>query len=120
MSDNDDIADDEAHVRPITDFLNEIRRGAVVEEASRLLHELIAAVKHTGKAGRLTLTFDVSEQKNTQMLLVKDAVAAKIPKLERPHTLWFVDDNGNPTRQDPHQLAFEGIRALPAQNRKNA
>jgi hypothetical protein len=49
------------------------------------------------------------------MVLIKDAVATKLPRLDRPHSLWFVDGDGNPTRHDPtqHQLdVAAGVRVI--------
>lgn len=107
-----DTTEDEQHARPFVDFLNELRYGAVTTELTDELHQLIAAVKETRKAGRLTLTLELNVQKNTDMLVIKDSVTSKTPRLERPASLWYVDPSGNATRNDPNQLEFTGIRVI--------
>ncbi|WP_280245546.1 hypothetical protein [Nocardia abscessus] len=120
MSDTTDEADDEKFVRPFADFLTDLRRGAVHEEASQALHDLIAAVEETRKAGRLTITFEVSIQKGTDMLAIKDSVATKTPRLDRPTSLWFVDRHGNATRRDPSQMEIPGMRVVSSADARKA
>lgn len=108
-----DTPNDEAVVRPFGDFLAELRRGAVADELSEALHELLAAVQDTQKPGSISLTIKVGIQKNTTAVSIADVVAKKIPARPRPESLWFVDHNGNPTRRDPSQLEFEGMRIVP-------
>lgn len=105
-------SDDDVMARPFADFLHELRRGTVHAELSQKFHDLVAAVQETRKAGTLTFTVKVGIQPKTEMLLIDDAIAAKIPKPERDSSLWFVDKHGNPTRRDPLQLEFEGIRVV--------
>ncbi|MFE2998704.1 hypothetical protein ACFXG4_27340 [Nocardia sp. NPDC059246] len=105
---------DEPVIRPIVDFIAELRRGAVANEMSEAMHELIAAVQDTRKPGSITLTIKASIQKNHSALSIADVVTKKIPTRPRPESLWFVDANGNPTRSDPSQLEFEGIRVVPS------
>ncbi|MFD9992066.1 hypothetical protein ACFWXT_29600 [Bacillus cereus] len=101
---------DEPMIRPFGDFLAELRRGAVANELSEALHELLAAVENTDKPGSITLTLKVGRQKNTTALSIADVVTKKIPTRPRPESLWFVDQHGNPSRNDPSQLSFDSIR----------
>lgn len=107
---------DDTVARPFIDLLAEVKRGAVAAELTTKLHDLIAAVTATGKKGTLTLQIAVSVQPKTDMLVIADNVAVKMPALERGQSLWFVDKQGNPTRRDPSQLEFEGIRVVPNTN----
>lgn len=104
---------DDTVARPFLDLLAEVKRGAVAAELTTKLHDLIAAVTATGKKGTLTLQIAVSVQAKTDMLVIADNVSVKMPALERAQSLWFVDKQGNPTRRDPSQLEFEGIRVVP-------
>lgn len=104
--------DDGPHVRPFGDFLAELRHGAVHQELSTAMHELIAAVEATGAKGSLALTITVGMHKGTRMLSVADSVTVKPPVLQRDTSLWFITDDGNASRDDPRQLAFEGIRIV--------
>lgn len=105
--------EDEKVVRPFAAFLQELNKGRVHEELSQGLHDLLAAVKATGKKGSLTLTLVVSQEKKTPMLIIDDDVTPKLPKPDRTRSLWFVDKDGNPTRSDPNQLDFNSIQAVP-------
>lgn len=108
-----DQDDDDVVARPFVDLLAEVKRGSLADELTTKLHELVSAVTATGKKGTLTLRLDVSMQPKTEMLVIADQVAVKVPQLERGQSLWFVDPHGNPTRRDPSQLEFEGIRVVP-------
>ncbi|OZC62329.1 hypothetical protein CH304_00380 [Rhodococcus sp. 15-649-1-2] len=105
--------DDDRTIKPFAKFLRELQKGRVHEELSTQLHDLVAAVQDTGKAGTLTLTLKVEKQKNTDMLLIGDDVKTKIPKLDRASSLWFVDGDGNVSRDNPDQLKFDGINVVP-------
>jgi hypothetical protein len=50
-------------MRPITDILREIRRGRAVDQATRLLSEVVLAVDETGKPGEVTITIKVKPAK---------------------------------------------------------
>jgi hypothetical protein len=102
----------EPYIRPFADFLAELRHGAVHRELSAALHELIASVCETGKSGSVSLVIKASKHKGTGMLCIDDAVVTKTPALERDTSLWFVTEDGNPSRENPRQLAFEGIHVV--------
>lgn len=112
MTGNADDSTDQ-RIRPFADFLAELRHGVVHTELSAALHKLIASVEATGKGGSLALVIKVGKHKGTGMLCIDDAVSTKVPALDRDTSLWFVDADGNPSRNDPRQLAFEGIRIVP-------
>ncbi|MCM6777737.1 hypothetical protein NDR87_30060 [Nocardia sp. CDC159] len=102
------MSSDEVYIRPFADFLAELRKGVVHSEVSQALHDLIAAVRDTGKSGSVSLTIHVSRHPKTDMLLIDDRVAVKLPAVERDSSLWFVDSHGNPSRRDPTQLELPG------------
>jgi len=93
-------------VRPFAAVLQELDKGRVHSELSEKLHELIAAAQNTGKAGQITFTVAVTPDPKTDMLRFATKVAAKMPAAQRAESLFFVDRDGNPTRQDPHQIAL--------------
>lgn len=108
--------DDDTVVRPFADALIELSGGRTHTELSEQLHQLIAAVRDTGKKGSLTLTITVSRMKNASenTLTVTDDVKAKLPAHDRNVSVFYADANGNLTRRDPNQLAFESLREVPA------
>lgn len=91
-------------MRPFTDILREARRGAVVEGISDELETVIKAVRHTGKAGKLTLTIDIKprDQDAEQVNLVFK-VAAKAPSQAIPEAVFFTTLDGDLLRDDPNQ-----------------
>lgn len=68
-------------VRSITALmeLNEKRCGTI-EEATAMMHTLMAAVRKTGKKGTLSLTFEVSPDKNDELALTINCT----PKVNAP------------------------------------
>ncbi len=107
---------DDTVIRPFADALIELSGGRTHTELSEQLHDLIAAVRDTGKKGSLTLTITVSRMKNASenTLTVTDDVKAKLPAHDRNVSVFYADADGNLTRRDPNQLEFEHLREVPA------
>lgn len=107
---------DDTVIRPFADALIELSGGRTHTELSEQLHDLIAAVRDTGKKGSLTLTITVSRMKNASenTLTVTDDVKAKLPAHDRNVSVFYADADGNLTRRDPNQLVFESLREVPA------
>lgn len=91
-------------MRPITDVLRDIRRGRAVEQATRLLAEVVRAVDETGKPGSVTLTLTVKPEKGggSQKTIIA-AVKAKKPEGDIPEAVFFSDPDGDLHRTDPAQ-----------------
>lgn len=106
--------DDQPVIRPFADFLREHDRGRTHEDLSEALHELVQAVKDTGKAGAVVLTVKVAPlgKDSTDQLKVTSAVTTKKPASEPRPVIFFTDTDGNLTRHDPNQLAFESLKAV--------
>ncbi len=99
------VQGDDAVVRPFADFLVEHARGRTHGELSDKLHELVAAVTDTGKAGSLQLTIKIAPMKKTagDMLTVSDVVKMTKPQHDRKESIFYVGDDGNLSRTDPNQ-----------------
>lgn len=95
--------DDTSQVRPFAAVLRELDRGNVHDELSELLHELVEAVRETGKKGKIQLTIEVKPIKPGQVdtLVATASIAAAPPKGDPPTTVFFTDQTGNLTREDP-------------------
>lgn len=91
-------------MRLITDVLREIRRGRAVDQASRLLAEVVRAVDETNKPGSVTITLTVKPEKGggSQKTIIA-AVKAKKPEGDIPEAVFFSDPDGDLHRQDPAQ-----------------
>lgn len=91
-------------MRPITDVLREYRRGVAVDQASRLLAEVVRAVDETNKPGEVTITVKIKPDKGggagkNLAVLVK----SKRPERDIPEAVFFSDPEGTLHRSDPTQ-----------------
>lgn len=103
----------EQHARPFVDFL--AQQGRAHDELTNGLHEVIAAVKETGKAGSVTLTIKVDPDKKADGIFrISDNVTIKAPQHDRGTRIYFADKSGNLTRSDPNQPEIEGLRDVSA------
>lgn len=101
--------------RPALDLIADIRRGKVAADLTEELHALIAACVDTGKKGELLLKLTIEPDKNApqERFNVDGRVVAKTPVRSQRPSLFFVTDDGNLTRTDPRQEAFEGLSPVP-------
>ena len=105
--------DDAPHVRPFLDWLREQSQGKTADELSEGLHTLIDKVRETEKKGSITLKVTVAYDTKINMLVVADNITISLPEHDRQATIWYLDHDGNLTRNDPRQLAFEALREVP-------
>lgn len=97
-------------MKPFTDVLREYRRGALVDEATAALAEVVKGVRETGKSGSVTLTIKVSHQKGDRDVMeLEAAVNGKPPKEPLPAAIFFADEDGSLHRQDPKQRELDGV-----------
>ena len=94
-----------AMVRPFADVLSEVNKGVVADEAATKLAELVASVRETGKGGSITVTVKVDPFKgNEDIVKVSGRVALKAPQAEPPASIFYPDETGNLSRNDPNTL----------------
>jgi hypothetical protein len=95
---------EEAQIRPFAAVLQELAKGEIHADASKLLHELIDAVQEHGKKGTLTIRVEVGPiaKDDTSVLIVKGSVESRPPKTP-PSSAYYVDNTGNLSRRDPKQ-----------------
>jgi hypothetical protein len=111
----DETAEGPASVKPFAQFVQEMNNGAVHDDLSRQLQEIVAAAMDTGRKGTLTLRLTASPQKDELTMLVTADVVAKLPKHAAKPALFFPDEDGNLLRSDPRQLDMSALREVPAQ-----
>lgn len=90
--------------------------GRPHEQISAELHDLLAAVAEHGKKGSLIITVTVEPSKghvDGGPLTIGIDSALKAPKASAPPAIYFVDADGNATRNDPRQMALD-LRTAPA------
>lgn len=100
-------------LKPFAAFLTEQRNGALHDELSNALADLVAVCVETGKKGTLTLKISVLPQKDEVTMLVTDDVKTAAPKHDAKPALFFPDEHGNLLRSDPRQLDLSNLREVP-------
>jgi hypothetical protein len=104
---------DEVQIRPFAEMLTILDRGEAHAAASRGLHDLIGAVQALGRKGGLTISIEVAPLKGTQDQLILTAqVTTKMPKADPTSQMFFVDQSGNLSRNDPRQMEIDGLRVV--------
>lgn len=113
---------DERHVRPFNEFLAQQAKGATHAELSEKLNELLTAVVDQGKQGTLTLKLTVKPANTvgTHAVFITDEITMKAPQGARPTSMFFVDSDGNATRNDPNQLEIPAMTVVDGQAGKEA
>lgn len=110
MTDKADDTKDEAKPKDFAVILVQTDKGRVNERASTELAELLKAVKATGKAGSLQITFKVTPDKGSDgdRVVIAANVVSKKPAFDPRTSIFFVDDDGGLHRDDPkqHTLPF--------------
>jgi hypothetical protein len=83
--------------------------GRTAEQLNEEFHELLDAVKTHGKKGALVITLVIDPPANgvdSAPLPIGVESAVKAPKPTPVKSLYFLDDDGNPVRDDPRQTAL--------------
>lgn len=105
-------------IRPAQATLNELSDGRTMIQLAEAIHEAIAAVKQFGKPGVVSLDITVATMKDQHNLVnppvvISGEVTSKLPKAPPPLTLFFVDEDGNPTRNQTREpelnLSIAGV-----------
>ncbi len=94
-------------------FLAQHLAGRSNEEISAEFHQLLAAVNEHGKKGSLSIKVTVEPPKghvDGAPVVISVDSDLKAPKASAPPALYFVDDDGHATRQDPRQLQAFDVR----------
>lgn len=90
--------------------------GRTAELLSAEFHELLDAVKTHGKKGALVITLVIDPPANgvdSAPLPIGVESAVKAPKPTPTKSLYFLDNDGNPVREDPRQTVLD-FRTAPA------
>lgn len=100
-------------VKPFATMLQEVDGGKAHLVLSDLMRQLVAAVRDTGRKGKLTIAVTVTPVADS----VENMVVTISPKLDAPtdyerQAVFFVDREANLTREDPHQQALNSTMPL--------
>ena len=108
MSENKDF-----QPRSVMGILPEVRQGKLVEDMTYELASLIQQVISHQKAGELTLKLRVSPGKHAMNAVdIVDVMNVKAPQKTPMPTIFFADEEGSATRNDPnqHELNLQPVR----------
>lgn len=96
---------DTSRVRPLADVLAELNGGRAHATASEQLHQLVTAVRETGKGGSLTVQITVkpAAKGDGSTVLVTAVSKTKRPEAEAQASVFFVTADDNLTRDNPQQ-----------------
>lgn len=91
----------------LTDLLEELDNGRVLERLSEEVREITEAVVETGETGALTIKLSISREAHHAVVDVSSV--PKVPKHPMHGTLMFFDGKGGLTREDPRQLKLRNL-----------
>lgn len=114
MTTQHDTDDAEPQQAPVAAFLGSHLNGRTDEELSGEFHQLLDAVRTHGKKGSMTITIVVEPPANgveSAPMPIGVESAVKAPKPTPVKSLYFLDDQGQPVREDPRQMAAGVYRA---------
>lgn len=83
--------------------LAEIKAGALHDELTEKLAQVIAAVAKTSGKGRLILELDIKMAKGGQTAVVESNVKTKIPEFDRAPDFFFISRDFSLLRDHPDQ-----------------
>ncbi len=99
-------------------FLVPLAEGAVVPDLVNEIHEVVKAVRDTGRAGDISLKLKIAPCSGSERQVVVNAeINSKPPKSARPMSLYFADEEGALHRQDPLQMGLKFDEAKPEINK---
>lgn len=92
----------------LIDVMSQVRGGFALHKAGERLQEVLEAVRDTHQAGELTLTLKIKPDKNDERVVtIQPIIKTKVPEKGFTEGIFFVDDDGNVTREDPKQIKMQ-------------
>lgn len=95
----------------ISELIAAIGDGDFDDKATKELNKLVEAVEAGHGSGKVTIT--IGFKKENRMLVAKPTVKATIPVAAVDSSMFFVDDKGRLTDEDPKQLPLRGVPRRP-------
>lgn len=96
-------------------FLRVQRKGALLDQITSALAQLVTDVQFTGLPGTLTLAIKVEpfQKRASDVVVITDDVKVKTPQLPRERDVYFVGPGGALQQDDPkqHKLPLRGVPA---------
>lgn len=95
----------ELEKNPLTFALSNLDAGQVLTDAGKALSDLSAIVRKREAKGTLTLKITVKPFKGDALVFIPDVKITE-PKPEPAQSVFYADDAGNLSRNDPRQREF--------------
>lgn len=92
-------------IRPITDTLRLLQGGLFLDQCSEMLAEAVKAVDETGKAGKVTITLDLTKSGGAMAIAAK--VTNKAPEKKPDADLLWPTVEGNLSLDNPNQRKLD-------------
>ncbi|NVM91122.1 hypothetical protein FHT32_004786 [Variovorax sp. SG517] len=99
------------------ELLEALDYGALAEEATYELNELVHACTETGKVGEIVLAIKIKPVGAGQVELANE-LKVKKPKPVRGKTLMFATPDNNLQRENPRQQTLDGVRTVAEESRQ--
>lgn len=103
-----------AKTRDFQDVLTDLDDGEVHRQLTELWPQVVRAVRETNKVGAMTLTLTAKLERGT-MVVVVPKVTTKMPAPATGPTLFYTDEEGNLTRNDPKQQTLKVVTQIKPQ-----
>lgn len=94
-------------VRPITDTLRQIARGALLDNASEQFADLVRVIDANGGTGKLMIELNVKKASRGGAMLVTGKSVLKKPADEPMEAMLFATPEGNLVADDPRQQKLD-------------
>ena len=102
-----------AAIRPFDAVLREINNGKLVDDITDEMTKVIAAVRSTGRAGKITVTLSLHPSGPcNEQLEVRPSIKGAAPELGRPISLFYINRDNGLQRDDPTQNELPGMRTV--------
>lgn len=99
-------------ITPAQVTLNALRDGQVMNELAQHIHDAVVAVEEHHKGASVTLTMEfkpLGTKGVSDAFEIIGEVTSKLPKPPTPSTLFFSDEDGNPSRTRRNQEELPGV-----------
>ena len=107
MKDTKDTVNADVVTTRFSELITKLGGGSVEHDAGEQIEKVVRGVVATGKAGKITLTVDVSPLKGgVNQLMVEGSVKSKIPTKAHDANIFFPTKTGALTRKNPNQMDF--------------
>lgn len=101
-----------APARMFDEWLRDHARGTLNDEATAALADVVDAVAHLEKAGKVTLELTVEPAgSNGRTVVIFGRVKTKAPEAAPEASIFYVGDGGSLHRDDPYAQRLPGMAA---------